>query len=546
MANAVRRVGEKQGIGRARAPSRKSPARVRARKEVPDEVDVVVIGSGIGGLSAASLLAKRYGKRVAVLEAHYAAGGAAHSFTESGFTFDVGPSLFQGLADRGKGANPLAQVLDAVGERLDLIRYTDWKCHLPEGSFLTQVGANQFFDVLADVSGERGKRDWAKLLEMMEGLSDAATALPIAALRADPAVAVTASKYLPSLARNLSNSAKLSGPFSDLLDEAGISDPFVRNWVDLLCFLLSGLPANGTIAAEVAFMFKEWFKADATLEFPRGGSCAIVDALLSALEKGGGSYHLSTRVKEIVTSPSSSKVTGVVTHRNEHVRAREAVISGASVWDTEKLLAEKDRKRFKPRLDQTPQLRSFMHLHAGFDNAHVNPDPHHICLSSWTSLVEPQDLVLISIPSSLDPSLAPKNKHCLHAYTPATEPAEPFKRARTKREYERLKEERATVLWRAVERAVPEFSRDKAEVELVGTPLTHERFLRRENGTYGPGVSARESLLPWPSTPLPGLYICGDSSFPGIGLPAVAGCGLLVANSIGGLRDHLRLLRDIA
>jgi hypothetical protein len=39
-----------------------------------------------------------------------------------------------------------------------------------------------------------------------------------------------------------------------------VKDPFIRNWLDLLCFLLSGLPANGTIAAEVAFMFNEWYR----------------------------------------------------------------------------------------------------------------------------------------------------------------------------------------------------------------------------------------------------------------------------------------------
>ena len=43
-----------------------------------------------------------------------------------------------------------------------------------------------------------------------------------------------------------------------VLDGAGIRDPFIRNWLDLLCFLLSGLPANGTIAAAVAFMFEQW------------------------------------------------------------------------------------------------------------------------------------------------------------------------------------------------------------------------------------------------------------------------------------------------
>lgn len=43
-----------------------------------------------------------------------------------------------------------------------------------------------------------------------------------------------------------------------VLDGAGIKDPFIRNWLDLLSFLLSGLPADATIAAEVAFMFNEW------------------------------------------------------------------------------------------------------------------------------------------------------------------------------------------------------------------------------------------------------------------------------------------------
>ena len=40
--------------------------------------------------------------------------------------------------------------------------------------------------------------------------------------------------------------------------EGTITDPFILNWLDLLCFLLSGLPASGTVAAEVAFMFAEW------------------------------------------------------------------------------------------------------------------------------------------------------------------------------------------------------------------------------------------------------------------------------------------------
>lgn len=54
--------------------------------------DVIVIGSGIGGLCAGSLLA-RYGKKVIVCESHDIPGGAAHCFRRKGFKFDSGPSF---------------------------------------------------------------------------------------------------------------------------------------------------------------------------------------------------------------------------------------------------------------------------------------------------------------------------------------------------------------------------------------------------------------------------------------------------------------------
>ena len=53
-------------------------------------------------------------------------------------------------------------------------------------------------------------------------------------------------------------------------------------------------------------------------------------------------------------------------------------------------------------------------------------------------------------------------------------------------------------MWNALERIMPDI-RQRVEVNLTGTPLTHERFLRRNRGTYGPAISAQEGLFSWPS-----------------------------------------------
>lgn len=97
-----------------------------------------------------------------------------------------------------------------------------------------------------------------------------------------------------------------------------------------------------------------------------------------------------------------------------------------------------------------------------------------------------------------------------------------------------------------MERAVGTgFSREKCEVKLVGSPLTHERFLRRNRGTYGPAVQAGSDAFPGHSTPIAQLYCCGDSTFPGIGVPAVAASGAIVANSLVSVSQHSKLLDAI-
>ena len=82
-------------------------------------------------------------------------------------------------------------------------------------------------------------------------------------------------------------------------------------------------------------------------------------------------------------------------------------------------------------------------------------------------------------------------------------------------------------------------------MQRVGTPLTHKRFLNVEKGSYGPAIKAPGSTFPMHGTPVDGLVVCGDATFPGIGVPAVAASGMIAANSALGLETvpkHLGLL----
>ena len=132
-----------------------------------DRVDVVVIGSGIGGLCCAALCA-RAGREVLVLEAHTQPGGAAHGFQRQGYQFESGPSLWSGLA-RWPSANPLAQILRALDQPLKVIPYNSWDVLLPEGDLRIPVGAAGFEQVVRDLRGTAAVEEWRRFGEVFFG-----------------------------------------------------------------------------------------------------------------------------------------------------------------------------------------------------------------------------------------------------------------------------------------------------------------------------------------------------------------------------------------
>ncbi|KAJ8907609.1 hypothetical protein NDN08_007719 [Rhodosorus marinus] len=526
--------------------------RCSTSSEAADESDIVVIGSGVGGLGAAALFAKD-GYDVTVLESHLHPGGAAHAFSRGQYVFDSGPSLYTGMSFR-PSSNPLAHLLDSIGEDVEWIRYSEWGVNIPEGCFRKRVGAVDIQHMLQtrNKSSEQGRQaldQWNRLWKRIDSLSKASRAVPTAAVRTDPLAAVTVSRYLPRVLSSLSSLPFLTRPFSEIMDAEKVDDPLLRNWIDLLCFLLSGLPANGTPTVEAAFMLGDFYSAGAVLDYPRGGSGELVEALARGVTKRGGRIMLGHHVDSVLVE--NNRATGVRTTTGKVFRAKELVVSNASCWDMARLLqndlADDSFNQWNRSLSDTPECRSFMHLHLGFDLTGLGDLLcHYIHVFDWNKGIDAEgNVVLISIPSVLDPSLAPEGKHVLHAYTPASEPYDAW--AGLKKgspEYVARKEERAGVIWKALEEIVPDI-RSRVDVEMIGTPLTHEKFLRRSRGSYGPAIRAGQEMFPFAETPVEHLIRCGDSVFPGIGLPAVAAGALIAANSRSSILSHLALLDEI-
>jgi phytoene dehydrogenase-like protein len=465
------------------------------RKQIT-ETDIAVIGSGIGGLCAAALLAKQ-GHAVTVCESHTTPGGAAHGFEREGFHFESGPSFFTGLSV-AESNNPLRNVLDQLGESVEAVPYESWNFHFPEGLFVSSTNEQRYHTEIARFTDEAGMKQWLRLEERM--------------------------KQPPA-------PEDLMKPFAWLVDQE-ITDPFLRRLCDFDAFGLSGMDAAGTPLAEMHFMFCERFQA--SVDYPIGGSQAVADALVRALEKFGGKLMLGAHVDSVIVE--EGRAAGIALRRGGQVRARRAVISNASVWDTPGLLPEGAvPDEYRRECEAAPQAESIVHLHLGIDGTGLPEDLgiHHVVLRSW-DVTGPQNMVNISIPSTLDPGLAPAGHHVIHAYTAGNEPYSAWQGMKNKSpEYKAFKEERAQVVWQALEKVIPDV-RERTRISMIGTPLTHERFLRKHRGTYGAAYRADlGQVFPGAATPLPGLFCCGDSTMPGIGVPAVAVSAMMTAGAVG-------------
>jgi phytoene dehydrogenase-like protein len=564
-------------------------------------VDVIVVGSGVGGLSCAALC-QTYGYDTLCLEAHDTPGGCAHSFKvfsqtvskTTPFQFDSGPSLISGLSS--KGSNPLRQVLDAIGtaDKIEWKRYDGWmvwdysdgKCFR-----MTTGSSGEFEKAIERKAGKVARLEFERFREEMlrpGGLSEASAYIPPFALRGvlDFQVLLTMRNYIFKFLSIGFKGALLTGPFSRCLDLAKVKDPFIRKWFDYLAFALSGLDAAHTQAAPVLYTMLDLHKDNAVLDYPIGGMGALINALVEGLVSHGGNLRLNSRVERFLIEEVDAvpKCTGVILSNGVTIRARRGVVTNASLWNTARILQdsldELDHSAIRDAVEKVSNdaknmqmTGSFMHLHLGIPNDGLNAlDCHHSVMNFDHDVTDPQNLVIISIPTVFDPSLAPQGYHIVHAYTAASEnfddwlsfledktdtgkvgsaPSSSTARSYSRNEeYKLLKKQKEDALWKAVEQIIPDV-RERASrvgsVVLVGTPLTHRRYNQRFRGTYGPAPKQGGNVweLQGTTTPISGLLACGDTCFPGIGLPAVAASGTIAANTLADVEKQLQMLESL-
>ncbi|MEC4895577.1 MAG: carotene isomerase [Oscillatoria sp. PMC 1051.18] len=487
--------------------------------------DAIVIGSGIGGLVTATQLAAKKAK-VLVLERYLIPGGSAGYFEREGYRFDVGASMIFGFGTQGT-TNLLTRALDAVDVSLETIPDpVQIHYHLPDNlelkvhknyeKFLQELtayfpheeeGIRRFYDECWKVFN---------CLNVMELLSLEEPRYLTRVFFQHPFACLGLVKYLP---QNVGDIARRY-----------IKDPQLLKFIDMECYCWSVVPAEKTPMINAGMVFSD--RHYGGINYPQGGVGKIAQKLVEGLEKAGGEIQYQARVTKIILE--KGKAVGVKLANGKVYRAKR-IISNATRWDTfEKLLPPEKmphaEKKWTKRYQKSP---SFLSLHLGVKAEVLPPgtECHHILLAEWDRMAESEGTIFVSIPTLLDPSLAPEGYHIIHTFTPSW--IDDWQGLNSK-EYQSKKELAAANLIKRLEVIFPDLEAG-LDYQEIGTPRTHRRFLGREDGTYGP--IPRRKLpgllrMPFNRTAISGLYCVGDSTFPGQGLNAVAFSGFACAHRV--------------
>jgi all-trans-retinol 13,14-reductase len=485
--------------------------------------DAIVIGSGIGGLTAAVLMGMHADKRVLVLERHYEAGGFTHTFRRPGYQWDVGLHYIGQMQDESSQVRRAFDHVTAGAVRWQPMPEVYDRVLIAGQTFEFAAGLEQFRDGLRQAFPNEVAaidRYIAAVLacNRVSGLYYAEKAIPgpVAAL----AGGLMRAPYMRWARRTTREVLK------SLTTNRELIGVLTAQWGDY------GLPpAKSSFAIHATIVEHYWGGAS----YPAGGAGAIAGAIVPLIEANGGSVVTSAEVAGILLD--GGRAVGVRMSDGREFRAG-LVLSDAGAANTfERLLP--------PDLPALDSLRGALRViepstaHIGLyvglsksdaelglkgTNLWVCPSFDHDANVERFAREFPGDAnapfpaVYLSFPSAKDPAFQRRypGRSTVEVITMAPYAAfAGWGDSRWKRrgeEYDALKERLSARLLAELERQAPSVAGNIAHAEL-STPLTTRHFMNYGSGEiYGVAATpARYGLRELGArTPIRGLYLTGQ------------------------------------
>lgn len=508
------------------------------------DYDAIVIGSGIGGMTAAACLAE-LGKKVVVFEQHYTAGGFTHSYARNGYEWDVGVHY---IGDVGAPHTLTRRLFDFVSD--GKLEWAPMDAHF-DRIFL----GNDSYDLVATPKAYRAELlkhfpDEEKAIdEYFRRIATAANAMRL----------ITMEKLLPKPGAALARAwRKWRMPSWLNQTTRSVLESLTSNQ-KLIAVLTGQWGDNGLPPAESSFIIHSLIARHYLYGgyYPVGGASQIAETIIPQIQKTGGELFTYASVEEILVERGNA--VGVRMADGHEVRA-PIVISNAGVFNTFGKLLPADVAKasgYLKKLDTVKRSMASLGMYIGIQDTAENlglPKTNYWLYSSEDYegslerfFADPEHteipLVYISFPSAKDPAFTGKYPGRATIEIVAPGPHEWFAQWADKPwgkrgdDYDALKEAWSQRLLERLYQHFPQL-RGKIDYYELSTPLSTDYFCRYETGEiYGLDHDPSRFEQRWltPKTSIPGLYLTGQD----IITCGVAGAmigGLVTAVAVSGRR----------